>query len=31
MEAIKGGDASTTNNWAWLMLSFTPDFLKSSK
>lgn len=31
MEAIKGGDASTTNNWAWLMLSFTPDFLKASK
>ena len=29
MEAIKGGDASTTNNWAWLMLSFTPNFLKS--
>ncbi len=29
MEAIKGGVASTTNNWAWLMLSFTPDFLKS--
>jgi len=31
MEAIKGGDSSTTNNWAWLMLSFTPDFLKSTK
>jgi len=31
MEAIKGGDASTTNNWAWLMLAFTPDFLKSQK
>lgn len=31
MEAIKGGDASTTNNWAWIMLSFTPDFLKSTK
>jgi len=28
MQAIKGGDSSTTNNWAWLMLSFTPDFLK---
>jgi len=31
MEAIKGGDSSTINNWAWLMLSFTPDFLKSTK
>jgi len=31
MEAIKGGDSSTTNNWAWLMLSFTPDFMKSKK
>ena len=31
MEAIKGGDASTTNNWAYVMLSFTPDFLKSNK
>jgi len=31
MEAIKGGDASTTNNWSWVMLSFSPDFLKSQK
>jgi len=31
MEAIKGGDSSTTNNWAWIMLSFTPDFMKSNK
>lgn len=31
MEAIKGGDSSTTNNWAWLMLTFTPDFIKSQK
>lgn len=31
MEAIKGGDSSTVNNWAWLMLSFTPDFMKSNK
>jgi len=31
MEAIKGGDHSTLNNWAWLMLSFNPDFLKSTK
>ena len=31
MEAIKGGDSSTTNNWAWLMLAFTPDFLNSNK
>ena len=31
MEAIKGGDASTTNNWGYIMLSFTPDFLKSQK
>ena len=31
MEAIKGGDSSTTNNWAWIMLAFTPDFLKSNK
>lgn len=31
MEAIKGGDSSTTNNWAWLMLAFTPDFMKNNK
>jgi len=31
MEAIKGGYSSTTNNWAWLMISFSPDFLKSNK
>jgi len=31
MQAIKGGDYNTTNNWAWLMLTFTPDFLKSNK
>jgi len=31
MQAIKGGDFSTTNNWAWLMLAFNPDFLKSTK
>lgn len=31
MEAIKGGDSSSTNNWAWLMISFTPDFLNSFK
>jgi len=28
MQAIKGGDYTTMNNWAYLMLSFTPDFLK---
>ena len=24
MEALKGGDRSVTQNWAWVMLSFTP-------
>ena len=27
MEAIKGGDRKVLNNWAWVMLSFTPEFL----
>ena len=25
MQVLKGGDHTTANNWAWLMLSFTPD------
>lgn len=28
MEAIKGGDADRTNNWAWLMLIFKPSLFK---
>ena len=28
MEAIKGGDPSVTQNWAWIMLSFTPKLLR---
>lgn len=28
MEAIKGGDHTTANQWAWLMLSFKPNLLQ---
>ena len=28
LKALKGGDNNTTNNWAWIMFSFTPEFLK---
>ncbi len=28
LKALKGGDNETTNNWAWIMFSFTPEFLK---
>ena len=28
MEAIKGGDASTLNNWAWVQFNFSPTLLK---
>ena len=28
MQALKGGDKDETQNWGWVMLVFTPDFLK---
>lgn len=28
MQALKGGDKDTTQNWGWLMVVFTPNFLK---
>ncbi|MGL1889508.1 MAG: alginate export family protein [Reichenbachiella sp.] len=28
MEVIKGGDASSMNNWAWLQVNFTPQLIK---
>lgn len=28
MEALKGGDSGETQNWGWVMLVFTPNFLK---
>ncbi len=28
MQAVKGGDHTTINNWAWIMLSIKPDFIK---
>lgn len=31
MEALKGGDHGTLNNWAWLMIVFTPDLLKPAE
>ncbi|MCK0156116.1 alginate export family protein [Cellulophaga sp. F20128] len=31
MEIIKGGDASKTNNWAWAMITFSPQFLSYTK
>ena len=31
MQALKGGDHTTANNWAWVMLSFTPDIFIQKK
>ncbi len=31
MEAIKGGDRSTLNNWAWAMISFKPQLFTTAK
>lgn len=31
LQAIKGGNYKNTQNWAWLMVSFNPTFLKSEK
>jgi len=31
MEALKGGDHKAMNNWAWLMLTFKPQFFKTKK
>jgi len=28
MEELKGGDSSTFNTWAYIMLSVTPAFIK---
>ncbi|BAX79398.1 alginate export family protein [Labilibaculum antarcticum] len=28
MQALKGGDKDETQNWGWVMIVFTPDFLK---
>ncbi len=28
MQVLKGGDKDETQNWGWVMLVFTPDFLK---
>ncbi|WP_372751207.1 alginate export family protein [Labilibaculum sp.] len=28
MQVLKGGDKNETQNWGWVMLVFTPDFLK---
>jgi len=30
MELLKGGDANETNNWAWVMVTFKPNFFKHS-
>ncbi|MCK5639122.1 MAG: hypothetical protein KAH67_10435, partial [Flavobacteriaceae bacterium] len=30
MELLKGGDANGTNNWAWVMVTFKPNFFKHS-
>ena len=30
MQAIKGGNYKNNNNWAWVMLNFTPAFFKKS-
>ncbi len=30
MELLKGGDAGETNNWAWIMITFKPDFFRHS-
>ena len=31
MQVIKGGNHENTNNWAWVMIDFTPTFFKSGK
>lgn len=31
LEAIKGGDKDRTQQWAWVMINFTPTFFKSEK
>ena len=31
MEAIKGGDHTTLNNWAWAMISFKPQLFTTAK
>ncbi len=31
MEAIKGGDKSAFNNWAWAMIAFKPKFFTTAK
>jgi hypothetical protein len=31
LQAIKGGNYQNTQNWAWLMFTFTPTFFKSEK
>ena len=31
MEALKGGDRKAMNNWAWLMLTFKPQFFQTTK
>jgi hypothetical protein len=31
LQAVKGGDKDATQQWAWLMLNFTPTFLKTEK
>ena len=28
MQALKGGDKDETQNWGWVMVVFTPNFLK---
>ena len=30
MALLKGGDANETNNWAWVMVTFKPNFFKHS-
>ncbi len=27
METIKGGNSKLSNNWAWIMITFKPNFL----
>ncbi|MCG9793442.1 alginate export family protein [Flavobacterium algicola] len=31
MEALKGGNADTTNNWAWVMVNINPQIFSSKK
>jgi hypothetical protein len=28
LQKLRGGDYKQTNNWAWLMISFKPVFIK---